>query len=407
MIGGGLVGAASAFRLKHAGFDVVLIDPGDKRRGASFGNAGHIGAEQVVPWSTGGNLLGAPTHLFGIGGPLDFRWSDIGQWLPWSLRFMAAADPKRVQAGHEALASILRDAMGAWLRLQELLGASDIVRASGHQNVWMSAANADRGREIWSRMPTGNCSWRQMTHEELGRYDGALRTVPEAGIIFAGTGQVSDPQGARDAILAKFVALGGEMIADTVTGINPIGNGVVIASSSGKTLQGDAILIAAGAWSKPLMRMLSVNAPLIGERGYSMQSVEHKWPDGLNTTVFEERSVVLSRFTSGLRVTSFLEIGDPSAPPDERKWAKLRQHLQELGVTFSETPDRWHGPRPTLPDYVPAIGRLERDPRVFYAFGHQHLGLTMSAITSEIVEALATEKPAPIDLKAFRIERFA
>ncbi len=403
MIGGGLVGAASALRLQHAGFTVTLLDPGDKRRGASFGNAGHIGAEQVVPWSTWSNLLGAPSHLFGIGGPLDFRWRDIGLWLPWSLRFMAASDPKRVQAGHEALAAILRDAMGAWLRLQELIGATDVVRPHGHQNVWMSAANAERGREIWSRMPTGNCSWRQMTQEELGRYDGALRGVPAAGIVFTGTGQVNDPQAARDAILTKFAALGGEIVEDKALSVDVSGR---VRVASGATREADAVLIACGAWSKSLMRTLGVTAPLIGERGYAIQSATHSWPEGLPTTVFEERSVVLTRFTSGLRATSFLEFGDPSVPGDQRKWRKLQQHLHELGVTFSETPDRCVGPRPTLPDYVPAIGRLERASNVFYAFGHQHLGLTMSAITAEIVEALALENPPSIDLKAFRIERF-
>jgi D-amino-acid dehydrogenase len=84
----------------------------------------------------------------------------------------------------------------------------------------------------------------------------------------------------------------------------------------------------------------------------------------------------------------------------------LERHLRELGIAFSATPDRWVGPRPTLPDYLPAIGRLKRAPSVLYAFGHHHLGLTMSAITAEIVTALATDQPPPIDIAPFRIERF-
>src|SRR5258706_13686725 len=107
IIGGGLVGAACALRLQAAGVAATLIDPGDKRRGASFGNAGHIGAEQVMPWSTWPNLISAPTHLFGFGGPLDFRWSDLRLWPPWSLRLIAASDPKRVTASHAAVSGIL------------------------------------------------------------------------------------------------------------------------------------------------------------------------------------------------------------------------------------------------------------------------------------------------------------
>jgi D-amino-acid dehydrogenase len=80
-------------------------------------------------------------------------------------------------------------------------------------------------------------------------------------------------------------------------------------------------------------------------------------------------------------------------------------HIRALGVRFGKS-DRWMGPRPTLPDYVPAIGRLKHAPKVLYAFGHAHLGLTMCAITSELVLALARETEAPFDLAPFNIERF-
>jgi D-amino-acid dehydrogenase len=242
-----------------------------------------------------------------------------------------------------------------------------------------------------------------MTAGELERYAAVLRAPPAAGVLFSGTGQVNDPQGARDTILKAFVTKGGEVVTGTVKRVEPNARVTLI---SGERRDADALLIAAGAWSGKLMRQLGAAAPVIGERGYSVQSAEHDWPANLPTTVFEENFVVLSRFTSGLRATSFLEFGAPDAPADARKWRLLERRIADLGVRFSKTPDRWVGPRPTLPDYVPAIGRLDRAPKVLYAFGHAHLGLTMSAITSEIVAALAADAPPPLDLAPFRIERF-
>jgi D-amino-acid dehydrogenase len=49
---------------------------------------------------------------------------------------------------------------------------------------------------------------------------------------------------------------------------------------------------------------------------------------------------------------------------------------------------------------------LERASKVLYAFGHAHLGLTEAPITAEIVAAIATDKTPPVDVGAFRIERF-
>jgi len=403
VIGGGLVGAASALRLQLAGVRTTLIDLGDPRRGASFGNAGHIGAEQAAPWSSWANLAGAPGRLFAGGGPLDFRWRDIGLWSPWALRFMAAAGGHA--RGVEALSALLREAMGAWLRIADTAQMPDMVRQHGHATLWMKPRNVERARKAWARTPIGATSYRDMTQHELERYEEVLRHPPVAGLIFAGTGQVSDPQGARDGILRQFTAQGGETVAAKVLRLRAAPNAQAVLSN-GETRDADALLIAAGAWSGRLLRGFGAAAPLIGERGYSVQSAEHAWPENLPTTVFEENFVVLSRFTSGLRATSFLEFGNPDAPPDTRKWRLLEARLRELGVAFSETPDRWVGARPTLPDYLPAIGRLKRTPNVLYAFGHAHLGLTMAPITAELVAALATDAPPSIDLTPFRVERF-
>lgn len=402
VIGGGLIGAASALQLQHAGVRVTLIDPGDTRRGASYGNAGHLGPEQVSPWSTWGNVATAAGRAFGVGGALDFRWRDLALWAPWSLRFLAACDAKQVAAGRAALSAILSEAVPAWKRIAALAGAPEIVRDHGHVVVWMNRARADAGLKAWAATPVGGVRLREWSAGELARYDGVLRARPAAGLFFEGAGQVRDPQHARDAMLAAFIARGGEIVTGSAARID---ENARVTLASGAVREADAVLIAAGAWSRPLMAQLGVAAPLIGERGYSVQSAEHAWPEDLPTTIFEEHSMVISRFTSGLRATSFLEFGDASAAPDARKWARLEAHIRALGVKFGAS-DRWMGPRPTLPDYVPAIGRLERAPKVLYAFGHAHLGLTMCAITSELVLALAQERAAPFDLTPYRIERF-
>ena len=87
VIGGGVIGAAAAVRLSQAGWDVGLIDPGDEEARASFGNAGQICPELSEPLASWGVARSAWRRLFMFGGPLDFRWSDVGLWGPWALRY--------------------------------------------------------------------------------------------------------------------------------------------------------------------------------------------------------------------------------------------------------------------------------------------------------------------------------
>ena len=404
VIGSGLVGAACALRLQAAGVQVTLIDPGDKRRGASYGNAGHIGSEQIAPWSAWGNVLRAPRSSFGAGGPLDFRWSDVALWTPWSMRFLRACDPAQFERGREALDNLLADSLPAWHRLAELAQAPQIVIPHGHATAWMTERGAEAGLAACTAAKWGRTtSWREMNAAELARYNGVLNREPKAAAIFTGTGQVSDPQAARDAILASFAERGGETVVGSVVRVEESAR---VLLADGAVRNADAVLVCAGPWSRVLMEQLGVNAPLIGERGYHLQSGETNWPRDLPTTVFDENFIAVSRFTSGLRCTSFVEFGSPDAPGDERKWRRLRQRIDELGIKFEANPDRWVGSRPSLPDFMPAIGRLERAPKVLYAFGHAHLGLTEAPITSEIIAAIAAEKAPPVDVAPFRIERF-
>jgi len=405
VIGGGLVGAASALRLQAAGFAVTLIDPGDPRRAASFGNIGHIAAEQVSPLASRESLRTFPGRLFGLGGALDFRCRDAGLWGPWALRFIAASDPARHARGQAALTAILAEALPAWRRLAEFSGAPGVVGPDGHAVVWMSEQAAGQGLRTWQRSPTGSAGFCPMSADDLAPYAAVMKTAPVAGIRFSGTAQVSEPQAARDALMAAFAAHGGEVVHARVARVSS-GDRVTAHFDGGGAREAEGALVAAGAWAGRVMRGLGVTAPVIGERGYSVQSVEHGWDDSLPPTVFEEYSMVVSRFTSGLRASSFVEFGSPDAPGDPRKWQALERHLAGLGISFSPEPDRWVGPRPTLPDYLPAIGRLERDPRILYAFGHQHLGLTLSAITAELTTSLAEGSDPAIDLSPFRIERF-
>jgi len=403
VVGAGMVGAACALRLQAAGLRVVLIDVGDKRRGASFGNAGHIAVEQVAPWASWSNFAAFPARLFGVGGALDFRWRDVGLWAPWSLRFLAACN--HFARGQAALGALLERALPAWQRLVALAGRPDVVRTSGHAVVWMTPQAADAGREAWGKAQTGPATVRDMTTAEAASYASVMHRPPSAGIVFGGTAKLSDPQVAREVLLEAFVKRGGELVNSRVTRVSVMEQALVHVDD-GPARVADAALICAGAWSRALMADHNVKAPLIGERGYSIQSTGHDWPENLFSTAFEEHSMFVTRFTTGLRATSFLEFGSPGAPPDSRKWERLKQNLRRLGIRFGEALDCWVGARPTLPDYLPAIGRLAQSPRILYAFGHQHLGITLAAVTAEFVEALVGAAALPFDPAPYRIERF-
>lgn len=394
VVGGGIVGLSSALALIEHGLDVTLLDDAPDRPPASWGNVGHVATEQVEPLASWRMALQMPRRLMLLGGPVSFPPAAIATWLPFGLRLLAAGTPARFARGKAALGELLGLALPAWRDRVDRLGAPDLLRETGHIVAWETASSAAHGRRAAASPASAAVSCHDLTARQSAALRGAVGRAVVDAMRYEGTASVADPGAVLQALRSAFRAAGGRVeigfarpdrIADPAT---------------------DLVVIAAGVRSGPLMEALGHPVPIVAERGYHIQSASAPWPEELPPVVFEDRAVVVSGFTSGTRASSFVEFTRPDAPPDPRKWARLRRHVAELGLAFGDDTATWYGSRPTLPDYLPAIGRSARNPRVLYAFGHQHLGLTLGPITGEIVAALAFGRPPPIDLAPFDVERF-
>jgi len=66
----------------------------------------------------------------------------------------------------------------------------------------------------------------------------------------------------------------------------------------------------------------------------------------------------------------------------------------------------WLGHRPSLPDSLPVLGYSSKSQNVVYAFGHQHLGMTLAAISGDIIADLLGNKTPKVSLFPYRANRF-
>ena len=394
VLGGGIVGLSIASALQERGVAVRVLDAPGERPPASWGNAGHVATEQYEPLASWQTVRSLPRRLMTFGGPVSLPPSAIGAWMPFGWRLLRAAEPENFKRGLQALRSLTVEAMPAWRRMAARIGAADLLRESGHIVTWESTVGARRGRAALRGFESPAVRWRDLDAADTALLTGALKRPPIDGVRFEGTGSVADPGAVLEALRAAIMREGGSIESRAAT------------LDEARRMGADVVVIAAGVRSAALMREAGSPAPLIAERGYHIQSEETRWPEVLPPVVFDERAVVTTRFRSGLRATSFVEFSRADAPPDARKWEVLKRHAAELGLPFDSPPKTWFGSRPTLPDYLPAIGRIGNDPRVLYAFGHQHLGLTLGPITGEIIAALARGDLAPVGTAPFAIERF-
>lgn len=397
IVGGGVIGLSCASALLRAGHRVTVLETSSARGAASWGNAGHIATEQVAPLASIASLRSAWGRRFAAGGALDMPVRAIGDWLPFALRFLAATRPDRFRAGSDALRALLAEALPAWQRAPWAL---ELVKTDGHFVTWADAAKAEAGKAAWRVADIGTARVGDPTPEDLARI-GAVTRAPIAGAVrFEGTGQIADLGKLADALEHDIVDRGGRILRESGTLTVEQGRARISGHDA------DLVLVAAGVGSKALVERAGHRAPIIAERGYHIRAAADHWPADLPPIVFEDRSMIVTRYADTVQAASFVELAGPDAPPDPRKWERLERHVIELGLSMHPPFTRWMGARPTLPDYLPAIGRSRRATNLLYAFGHQHLGLTLAPITAELVAALANETHPDIDLTPFDLERF-
>jgi glycine/D-amino acid oxidase-like deaminating enzyme len=406
VIGGGLIGSSCALNLQRHGIRTTVVDPATTWLGASWGNAGHLATEQVEPLASRKTLRSFPQRLFCRGGALSLPPRDIHVWLPFALRLIRSSSPARFAAGTVALRSLQREAIPAWRRLAEAAGAGHLIAEDGHFVVWETPAGAEAGRAAWTRADTGTATFRDATNEEIAALSAQMSLRVAGAIRFRGTGQVLDLGELGDRLTEHFVLSGGSRRTARVQKLVMADSSAAALLDNGELMHADIIVVAGGVGSAALLQPLGYRIPIIAERGYHIQSANAAWPAGLPPVVFEERSMIVTPFRSGVRAASFVEFAREHAPADPRKWARLRNHVAELGLPFREPCSEWFGARPTLPDYLPALGRSSRAANLLYAFGHQHLGLTLAAISGELIAALARREPTELDVTPFDLERF-
>jgi len=404
VIGAGVIGTSIAYALAREGRRVLLIDrsaPGEA--GASFGNAGHIATELLEPLPSPGLLFGFWRLLTTFDGPLRIPARRLPQFAPWALRFALAAFRRPAHTRH--LAPFVRPAVDALADLLRDAGRPELMQRRGHYELWLRRGAARRAAAQARAMRTLDVPTEPVPAELLEKARAAARVKEIAGLWFPKCAHVVDPLEVVRAFATAAASHGASIARRHVRGLVMRGNSIEIASGSDSIVV-DRAVVCAGAWSGNLLSPFGVTVPLLAARGYHVE-MPGAQPLIDAPVLYQDQSTFVTPMAGRLRSTSFMEFEDRDAPQDAERPAQLRRTLISLGYPADSTLASWVGPRPVLPDYLPAIGRLEQAPNVFYAFGHQHIGLTLSGVTARVMADLVAGRAPRIDVSGFDLRRFA
>lgn len=406
VIGAGIVGVMAAHYLQNDGRKVLLVERDEVAAGASAGNAGILAFPEIIPIPSPGIMFKAPKWLLDPLGPLSLPPSYALNMLPWLWRFWRASSRKAFAHGIAVQTGMMQLAASEMERVREIAELSPFFTQTGTLDLYDSEASFNAATPDWLEKEKAGFQFTSVSRADIERLQPGLAPQFRHAMYSPAGIQVNDPQGLTRAVADLVVARGGALQKGEVRDIVPHAEGATITLADGATIVARTVVVAGGAWSKPLAARLGDPVPLETERGYNTTLPAQAF-QLQRQLYFNDHAFVVTPLAEGIRVGGAVELGGLELAPNYRRskalLAKASRFLPELKT---EGGREWMGFRPSTPDCLPVIGRSSASPSILYAFGHGHLGLTQSAATGRLVSDLAAGRATSLSTDPFRPGRF-
>ena len=404
VIGAGIVGICSAYFLKKSGFNVTLIDKEKPGTMTSFGHACSFADYANVPVNYPGLIWDIPSMLLRKDGPLAIDLFYILKNLPWAISFLKNCNKEKVNEIASSLTNLLKHSQISYDEIFQDVDVSEYI--SHEENLYLFDSKKSFEDNEYANVirKNNNVKVRNLNKNEVKELEPNIADVYYAGQIFIGSRHTTNPLAISNKIFDKFLELGGIYINQNVKNIIQKENKIELRLED-KNFYFDKIIVSTGAWSNQIANKFGDKFPLDTERGYHILFDTNE--KLINRPVaWSESGFYLIQIHDGIRAAGTVEIAGLKKPPNKKRLAMIERQSRKVLPQLREVKSTWMGRRPTLPDSLPVIGKSQNNNNVIYAFGHQHVGWTLGAVTGKIIDSLSKDQVPNIDISAYAPDRF-
>ncbi len=402
-MGAGIVGCSCALWLQMKGHSVILIDPEVPGSGTSSGNACTIADYGCVPVNSPSVIKNMPSLMFAKDSPLSVDFGYALTHLPWMMKFLSNCRPSRVARISRILGELLSKTYDGLNPLIDYCDAQALLSKQGCMYLYPTQSDFDEARPSNQLRRDQGIEFSELDAGDIHDLEPEIKKTFARGLIFEQATQVLNPQSLSTRYFETFIKNGGASRVARVLSVAHSDDGVTLNLGEGNTLMADQVVIAAGALSKQIEGIGTSRLPLDTERGYHIQ---YRGMQSLLNRPVSWAGFYATPTDEGLRFAGTVEIAGLSEEKNPRNLDYLTRHANQM-FDLPEQPDQdWLGYRPTFPDALPVIGYSAMSQKILYAFGHQHIGLTLAGITGKLISELISGETLSHDIKAFSPGRF-
>jgi len=408
VVGGGLIGCASAYYLARDGWQVRLLERRTIGSGASGGNCGFVCPSHVLPLASPGAVAHILRTVLSRDSPIAVRCRfDPALWT-WFVRFARCCTKRHMESAALARHGLLQSSMTLYRQLLADEGLDCQWQDRGLLLVFKSSRTFDKFAAT-SRLLQREfaVSSRPFPGDDVASFEPALRPGLGGGWHFP-----SDAHVRPDRLLASLVAAlrrRGVHVDEgvDVAGLNLQNGRLTSVQTSRGAIKADAAVIAAGAETPAFANALRCRIPIVPGKGYSLTMSAPQRAAQI-PLIFEESHVAVTPLGAYYRIGSTMEFAGYDRCLNPKRLDLLvrsaREHLLEAPV--EGVVEKWCGWRPMVYDDLPCIGPAPAAANVIVASGSGMIGLATAPATGLLVAQLAGGQEPHLDPAPFSLERF-
>lgn len=398
VVGAGVIGLACAYSLKKRGREVIVLDMGQPGGACSKGNAGWITPSISAPIPAPGLMLASLRWMLQSDSPLYISPAAVPALARWLWRFWRYCNRRDFLHGLRAVSELNRKTLSAFDEL-ERDGFQFELHRSGMLCVFLDErymlrvlAEFGHYREYGYRMPT------PVQGSDLTRLEPALSGAVTSGFLVEEEFHIR-PETLIAGYVDRLRRMGVEIRSEVkVLGASGARNGGRIrgVETSAGVVEGDQVVVAAGAWSGQVLEPFGVSLPVQAGKGYSI-TLNGAEPQLCRPLYLGEARVGGSPFNGATRFAGTMELSGVNERLDRRRIVGIRAGIERYLRRPVEEGEgvEWVGMRPLTPDGLPMLGRVPGYQNLLVATGHAMLGITMAPVTGEAIADVITGCPSP------------
>jgi D-amino-acid dehydrogenase len=405
IIGGGVIGVATAVELARRGAQVTVLERDRVGHGCSYGNAGWLTPSQAAPLANPAMLLKSFKWMLDPESPLYIQPTLDPAFLRWLLEFLLASRKGKFERGTAAIVELCRVSTDLWEEIAKRTSGSFGFERHGLLAVYENRASLDAAKSWVDLIGRSGIRAERWTADDIRAREPAI-VGPQVGGYFYPDDAHCEPYKAVKALEADARALGVTFVEGAEVFRISKGDGFRLATTRGEMRAGQ-LVIATGPWSESLGAMLGLRLPVIGAKGYSLV-LPPADPHPKRSIYLIERKIAVNPHRDTLRIAGTLELVRHDFSINARRVDVIVRGAKGM-LNIGDTPSAreiWRGLRPCAPDGMPIIGRARGRSDVWLATGHQMAGLKTAPGTGLLLAQLMSGETPRFDPEPFRADRF-